>query len=356
MKNLEFFYENPSVVDKFIERKVKIEDTKTIIKGATNVGKSYLLLGSLKEYKNAELLYLNLEDFRVELSSLNLAKFVEKNPKIKALALDNLSREHEAILSLLPTLNLEKIVVTTKQNSLFIDGFSELVLRGLDFEEYLGFAGKGSDLGANFSEFLKRGNGLKRAFHRVDFVQNNLRSNYDKTELLVLVESAKFTDSSFSANKVYLNLKDEYKISKDSVYSAVDKFEDEDLIYFLPKLNSTLRRLYFGDFSFSDSLNYKKEFSKKLANTFFCELLKLNEELFFTDELDFYAPNLNSGFLIIPFTTTEFIFLRFKKILPKLKELDIKELFIITMGNEASLNIDSVKCHVVPFWQYALSL
>ena len=356
MKNLEFFYENPPVIDKFIDRKARITSPKTIIKGATNVGKSYLLLESLYEYKNGEILYLNLEDFRLETKELNLVKFLNKNPKIKALALDNLTKENSFLLNLVPRLDLEKVIIATKQNSLFIEGFDEINLRGLDFEEYLGFAGKGSDLGANFSEFLKRGNGLKKVFHKVDFLQNNLRSNYDKNEILVLLESAKFTHSNFSTNKIYTNLKDDYKISKDSVYAMIQKFEDENLIKFLSKFNSSTRKLYFSDFSFCDSLNYKKEFSKKLANAFYCELLKLENELFFTDMIDFYNPVKKTAFLMMPFTSPEFIFLKFKKILPHLKDLNVSYFYAISMGHEASLSIDGIKCQVVPFWQYVLSL
>ena len=55
---------------------------------------------------------------------------------------------------------------------------------------------------------------------------------------------------------------------------------------------------------------------KKLQNALLCELLTLNKEIYFTDDFDFYLPNenlqnQNLAFLIIPFTTSEFIYLKF---------------------------------------------
>lgn len=356
MKNLEFFYENPPIIDKFIDRKAKISKPKTIIKGAANSGKSYLMFGNLNEFKHNEFLYLNLQDFRLEFNTSNLEKFLQKNPKIKMLAIDNLTMENSDFLNLLPKLNLENILITSIQNSLNINDFDELNLKGLDFEEYLKFANKNGDLGNIFSEFLRRGNGLTKSYHRVDFLQKNLKSHYDKTELLILIESAKFNSSSFSSNKIYTNLKQKFKISKDSVYKTIEKFEDENLIKFVPKFDANIKKLYFSDFSFCDGLNYKKDFHKKLVNTFYCELLKIDEKIYFTNDLDFYIPKKNSAFLIMPFMPVEFIFLKFKKILPNLKKLDIKEIYVITMGNEGFLKLDNIECLVMPFWQYVLSL
>ena len=66
--------------------------------------------------------------------------------------------------------------------------------------------------------------------------------------------------------------------------------------------------------------------------------------------------NQNLAFLIIPFTTSEFIYLKFKKLFEKLKKMRISKLYAITMGNEESFTIEGIKCEITPFWQYALSI
>ena len=64
MKLLEENYEiNFSKVN-FLERKTKIENKKTIICGASKVGKSYLVYDFLSKFKNEEYLYIDFFDLR----------------------------------------------------------------------------------------------------------------------------------------------------------------------------------------------------------------------------------------------------------------------------------------------------
>ena len=64
MRVLEACYEiNFSKVN-FIERKVKITHPKTIITGAANTGKSYLIYDYLANFKTKEYLYIDFNDSR----------------------------------------------------------------------------------------------------------------------------------------------------------------------------------------------------------------------------------------------------------------------------------------------------
>ncbi|CZE49698.1 ATP-binding protein [Campylobacter geochelonis] len=364
MKNLDYLYANPPNLSKFIDRKKSIKNSKTLIIGAQNSGKSYILLNSLLEEKKGEFLYINLDDIRLDTDEIftNLASFLQTNKDIKAIAIDGLKVAHKNYFKLLESLNLSKILLSTRSNTLNLNGFSKLVLHNLDFEEFIAFDRKGGEPGAILGSFLTQGNGLKNSFLQsyelAIFHQEMLLYSYEKAEILALIEAVKFINSTFSAFGIYKSLKEKIKISKDKIYSTFAKFEDENLIYFVDKFepNSTLKKLYFADFSLQDSLSYKKDFHKKLANALFCELLTTNHKIYYTDELDFYIPSKNTAFLLIPFSSSDLIFLKFKKLFLRLKELKVTKLVVISMGNSASLSIEGIRCEIVPFWQFALSI
>ncbi|QKF65473.1 ATP-binding protein [Campylobacter corcagiensis] len=351
--NIEYFYDADYSV-KFHPRKKEILSPKTLIKGGFNSGKTYLLLNSLDEYKKDEILYLDLADLRVKFSENELINFINSTKNIKALGIDNLTYEIPALNSL----NLEKIVLSTTLNSLNLDGFKNLNLYMLDFEEFISFEKRSDDLGILMSRFLSIGNGAKNSFlnsnDRVKFIQNSLLSMLNKSEILALMECAKFNQNSFSINQIYTNLKSNFKISKDTLYQAITRFENENLLFFLHKFGTLNKRVYFYDFSLSDALALKKDFNKKLINALLCELLYLKDEKFYTDKLDIVIPNINLAFLVIPFTPPDLINLRFKTLTKELKELEISKLFVITMGNSAKFESEFCECEVMPFWEFAL--
>ena len=362
MEILNYLYENPPIFQNNIARKIKINNSKALICGQLNSGKSQILLNLLFKNQKDEILYINLDDLRLNFDETDFLKFLNLNKKIKFIGIDNLKTNDSKLLKIIENLsysntNIENIYLTTRQKSLNLNGFKKYNLNMLDFEEFIALEGKTNDLGAIFSEFLTRGNSINDKIS----IQNNLKANYNENELLILLECAKFVNQNFSTNKIYTNLKEFYKISKDKVYEAVFRLEDEGIIKFVPKFKSTSKRIYFGDFAFMDNLSYKKHFIKKLQNALLCELLTLDKEIYFTDDFDFYLPNKNLqnqnlAFLIIPFTTSEFIYLKFKKLFEQLKKMRISKLYAITMGNEESFTIEGIKCEITPFWQYALSI
>ena len=90
MKNLEACYEISFSKINFLERKVQIEEQKTLIIGASKTGKSYLIYDYLSNFKSNEYLYIDFSDLRNDLKEIssNLETFIKKN-EIKILALDN---------------------------------------------------------------------------------------------------------------------------------------------------------------------------------------------------------------------------------------------------------------------------
>ena len=377
MQNLKYFYENPPEVQKFIPRKKGVNSPKTILFGCVGSGKSYILAEYILNFKKDEFLYINFADLRYKFTRLNtefdkIFEFLEKNSQIGALFLDNLDEFSENEILHLQNLlnsqngkvspNLQSIIISTRKNSLNLQGFEKVKITPLCFEEFIAFDKRRTDINAIISAFFLQGGTPKNSFLNggeiISSEQNALKSVLNKNEIAVLKECCEFIAQPFSANKIYLSLKEQIRISKDSIYGCVAKFEDENFVNFVSKFGDekAAKKLFLSNFNLKDALSFKKDFSKKFINAIFCEIANLGEPIFYTKDLDFYLPNRNLGVLAIPFSASEIVFLKFKKLVPELKKLKITRLSVISMANSGALEIEGIKCEVVPFPQFALGL
>ena len=377
MQNLKYFYENPPEVQKFIPRKKVVNSPKTILFGCVGSGKSYILAEYILNFKKDEFLYINFADLRYKFTHLNaefdkIFEFLEKYSQIEALFLDNLDEFSENEILHLQNLlnsqngkvspNLQSIIISTRKNSLNLQGFEKVKITPLCFEEFIAFDKRRTDINAIISAFFLQGGTPKNSFLNggeiISSEQNALKSALNKNEIAVLKECCEFIAQPFSANKIYLSLKEQIRISKDSIYGCVAKFEDENFINFVSKFGDekAAKRLFLSNFNLKDALSFKKDFSKKFINAIFCEIANLGEPIFYTKDLDFYLPSRNLGVLAIPFSASEIVFLKFKKLVPELKKLKITRFSVISMANSGSLEIEGIKCEVVPFPQFALGL
>lgn len=380
MQNLKYFYENPPEVQKFIPRKKGVNSPKTILFGCVGSGKSYILAEYILNFKKDEFLYINFADLRYKFTHLNaefdkIFEFLEKNSQIGALFLDNLDEFSENEILHLQNLlnlafsnssqsivNLRSVVISTRKNSLNLQGFEKVKITPLCFEEFIAFDKRRTDINAIISAFFLQGGTPKNSFLNggeiISSEQNALKSALNKNEIAVLKECCEFIAMPFSANKIYLSLKEQIRISKDSIYGCVAKFEDENFVNFVSKFGDekAAKRLFLSNFNLKDALSFKKDFSKKFINAIFCEIANLGEPIFYTKDLDFYLPSRNLGLLAIPFSASEIVFLKFKKLVPELKKLKITRLSVISMANSGLLEIEGIKCEVVPFHSFALGL
>ena len=384
MQNLKYFYENSPEVQKFIPRKKGVNSPKTILFGCVGSGKSYILAEYILNFKKGEFLYINFADLRYKFTHLDaefdkIFEFLEKNLQIEALFLDNLDEISENEILHLQNLlnlafsnslsnssqsivNLRSVVISTRKNSLNLQGFENVKITPLCFEEFIAFDKRRTDINAIISAFFLQGGTPKNSFLNggeiISSEQNALKSVLNNSEIAVLKECCEFIAQPFSANKIYLSLKEQIRISKDSIYGCVAKFEDENFVNFVSKFGDekASKRLFLSNFNLKDALSFKKDFSKKFINAIFCEIANLGEPIFYTKDLDFYLPSRNLGVLAIPFSASEIVFLKFKKLIGELKRLKITRLSVISMANSGTLEIEGIKCEVVPFPQFALGL
>ena len=293
-----------------------------------------------------------------------LKEFLAANEQILSLFLDNFDGADLEISSLAKfaeTAKLQRFIISTRDKNLSLSGFERLELLPLSFEEFIAFDKRHNEVSAMISAFLSQGGGAKNPFlapaEILEFEQRLLKANLSRTEILILKECIRFVHASFSANKIYTALKAKIKISKDAVYGTIAKLERENFIKFLGKRGEPARakKLYFSHFNMREILTPKKDFVKKFANVLFCELLGLDAPIFYEKNLDFYLPSLKMGVLIIPFSDADIIFLKFRKILSELKSLGVTSLKVISMANSGRLEIEGIRCDVVPFHEFALS-
>ena len=325
-----------------------------------------------KIIKNASLNYINnaknAESGGIKNRSENffreIKEFLAANEQISSLFLDNFSSadfEISSLQSFAGGLNLKRFIISTRDKELVLPGFERLELLPLSFEEFIAFDKRHNEINSMISAFLAQGGGAKNPFitpaEILEFEQRLLAANFSRTEILILKECLSFVHTAFSANKIYTALKPRIKISKDAVYGTIAKLERENFIRFLNKAGEPARakKLYFLHFNMREILTSKKEFSKKFANVLFCELLGLNTPIFYTKELDFYLPAIKMGVLVIPFSDADIIFLKFRKILSVLKRLGITSLKVVSMTNSGRLEIEGIRCDVVPFHEFVLS-
>lgn len=353
------FYQNPPKISKFYDRKINIQSDRFVLKGTINSGKSMLLKEwLLKDGKENEILYINLDDIRCDEKYIkqNLQNFLDSHKHIKVLAIDGIKNDFDIKFD-----NL-KVGFASRNHELNLKNFDEIIVNNLDFEEFMLFYKKKFDVGTMFSSFINYGNGAGSAFYDINeinlFLQNILKSNLDLIEIEILKQCSELVNKTFSVNAIYKILKQSMKISKDRVYESVFRLENERYINLLSKLNqeNSSKKLYLSDFGMIAMLSINKNFQAIFSNIVYCELLKLKQEFFYENDIEFFIPNLRLGIVCIPFRGSDLVFLKFKKLIKKLKELKIVKFIVVSMSSSASLEIEGIKCEIMPFWQFSASL
>ncbi|MBK1964467.1 ATP-binding protein [Campylobacter novaezeelandiae] len=341
MRILNFFYENPHKFELAYERKVKITSAYTLLKGPKYCGKKTLIFNYLSQFKSDEILFLDLKDLRFEEESLNnLPSFLQKNTKIKILCLYNLENHIS-----LKNINIP-IILSTNKKDLKIEGFQELELDYFDFEEFLSMS---KNITSNHSL------GLFLNYGRSNLNNQMLRDNFTALELEILKYLACNLGNQISITKLFQNLKNKIKTSKDSVYKSIKKLENEYVIYKVEHDSKALKKIYFQDFAFKNSFCIEKDFKKLFENLILNELFKFKEDIYFNKFFTFYLKKSKIAFIASPTLDIDLLKLKAKKILPKALELDIFHIFFITLSNEENFFEQGVKFEILPFDKWALS-
>jgi hypothetical protein len=317
---------------KIYERKVKLKYQNTMIIGAKGVGKTFLILKFLESFKG-KFIYIDLNDPRekkIDLSGYDLV------------VLENYNR-------FFPLPNT--ITFLTSTIDMDIRGFKKLYLKNLDFEEYFSFD-RHQSITHSFNYFLSDGNSAELLFLDDFFKAKKLQENLKLMEFDYDILKFLFSHigEKFSLYQIYQILKKTKKLSKDKFYNEIEKLEQEKIIFFVDKFNSSKapKKVFSYNFGYKTALTYDKNVLGTLENMVF---LELKDEVYYLENINFYLPEENKIILVYPFISEDTLFDKLKKLQ---KNLDFDTIEVVTISNEFEITFKDKKIEIKPFWMWAL--
>lgn len=348
---LDELYKTDLYIDRFVDRKVALDEKNYQIIGISQSGKTKLVKNYLLRLKKSSYIYIDCSDVRINIKELNTAlpKYcIEKS--ITTLALDNYRKDIN-IISISQT-----IITTEKKYDLAF--FENLELYPLDYEEFLAYQHKYDSSALN--HFFKLG-GLPN-MHKVHsdarniYIQKTLKYTLDDVEFSILIFCAKMNSHKISAFTIYERLKQHRKISKDKLYKSFDALVSKRYVHQLEKFNHAraAKKIYLCDIALKAALNSEKNFGKLFENMVYLELLKHAKECFYEDAIDFYIPHSNEMILCMPFSDERALFKRLEQIEPFIFSYQISRITAVTMNSEGKLQHPISKVEMVPFDIWAL--
>jgi len=354
MNSLEFSYELEFSKINFLERKERITYPKTIVFGAPKTGKSYLIFDYLSNFESNEYIYIDLNDFRNKKDEIInfLPSFIKEN-KIKILVLENFDFDFD-----IPT--CDSIIISTYNNTK-VPGFKSIFVQALDFEEYLLHDFKHQNTITSFNYFLKYGNlpeliniDENKKIKRLQEIIKLFAKDSTEEEVLKLLFLS--IDEKKSINQLFTILKKSIKISKDRFYELCKYYESNQIIFFIKKYNheKSTKKLYAYNHAFLNSISNVKKFKNVFTNMIYLHLQKEYKNIYYLDKVDFYIEDNKTLILSIPFFNNLLGNTIIKKIQSTIDELEIIEVFIITVGNSDKLFYKKTAINILPFYEWSV--
>jgi len=351
MDNLEYFYFEEYNFPKILDRKVKINSSKTIIFSQIKTGKTYLALSYIQKL-NKPFLWIDFNSFYFSTENLkNINQFI-KEKNIEIVFFDNFDFSLD-----LPDVKYILITTTIYKK---LNNFNFIELNPLDFEEFISFE-KNTQITQIFNNFLKYGNlpinldlkdNVKLEINKL--ILKELFTNDTKKEILkYLIKSINTTKSN---HQIYTYLKRYTKISKDSTYKYIKELSANKIIFLVEKYAhpKSTKKIFTFNPIFLNLVNNKKNINQILANLVFLELFYRFKEVYYLEKVDFYIPKKNMLIFSIPF----FNKILFNRLIPDIIEyienFDIKIIQIVTISQEEKFFIQNIEVEVMPFYEWAL--
>ncbi|RXJ60643.1 AAA family ATPase [Candidatus Marinarcus aquaticus] len=355
MNTLEACYELEFNRITFLERKVRITHPKTILTGPPKCGKSYLIFDYLSNFESKDYLYIDFNDIRNNKTQIeqHLQTFVKKN-RIKVLILENFDFSFDFPMC-------DSVIITT-QTPINFKRFKHLHLNALEFEEFLLHETRHQNITHSFNQFFKYGN-LPQTVHtdetkKQEELQTVLKEHCsDATQIALLKLLFESMDEKRSLHQLFTQLKEHIKISKDRFYALCQFYEQNEVIFFIQKYNQAkaTKKIYSYNHGFLTAVSHHKKFKNEFTNMLFLELHSRYDEIYYLDQIDFYIPKAQLLILSIPFFNELIVPSLKKKIATVQKDLNIKEVQVVTINNENLIDFNTLKIQVAPFYEWALA-
>ena len=350
---LEEFYKQDIQTPQYIERRYFLEEeTSYQVNGITQSGKSYLIKHTLLAHKKNSYLYIDCNDLRINVENLNkiLTRFCNQND-IKIVALDNYKN----------TIALPKVkqLLIASVEHFDYPELETIKLYPLEYEGFLAFEQRYDESALN--HFFQLG-GLP-AMHRVTaqerprYIQKSFHYALSEIGFDIFALAVNLMTQKVSAFMLYERLKTTRKISKDKLYTNLDTLLSQGYLHQLPKYDhaKAIKKLYLCDISIKNAFSTQKHFGRLFENMVYLEMLKKEFELYYDEDIDFYLPSQNRVVLCMPFGNQEALFKKVEKIEGFLITHGVKQVEVVTMTNESSLQHPFVHVEMIPFSVWALT-
>jgi len=348
---LEEFYKTDLHIDKYIDRKIYIDEKSYQINGIAQSGKTKLVKNHLLGLKKSSYLYVDCSDVRIDIDEFNayMPRFCIDN-KIDILVLDNFDDRFKFT-------NVSQLIITSQQHY-EIDFLKTLTLYPLGYEEFLAYEHKYDSSALNHF-FQLGGFAHMHKLHtdsRNIYIQKTLKCSLDEMEFDILKFCAKMMSQKISPYMIYERLKNKRKISKDKLYKSYEGLLKKNYIHTLEKFAhpKAVKKLYLCDSSLKSALSTDKNFSRLFENMIYLELLKSNTQCFYDDGIDFYIPHSDKIILCKPFTDERMLFKKIESIEEFIFTHQIKRVIAITMNKEGTISHPLSKVDMIPFDIWAL--
>lgn len=242
------------------------------------------------------------------------------------------------------------------------------------FNEYLEIGGFPESL--LFSKSSSRQIFFRNISNDILFRDIVLRHDISKPEALKTMNNvlASMTGSLMSENKLYQRLSGMHvKLSKPTMSEYLDYIEESYAFSFVPVRSYNLavqatngRKVYSADHALANAVSAlsPNNTGQKLENIVYLHLKRQSDNVFYYKtksgfEVDFASGPDRDIHLVqvsLDLSSPDTMEREKRSLVEALKELDVKESFIVTLSDEEDITIDNAVIHVVPAWKYLLNL
>ena len=353
MNLLEVLYAQEFKKPSFYPRKFSITHNKTLITGPKKSGKSTIIYDYLAEQKKGTFLYIDFHDLRVtQIIIFGLPSFLKKN-NIHLLVLENFDFSFKVP-------DCPQVIITTHKPA-SLEGFTTQTLYPLDFEEFIAFEKRQINVEAIFSDYTDLGTFpavvISQKENFVKYFQDHIRLMCDSPlEFTILKNYTLLQGVAVSSFAIFNEIKLFHKVSKDKFYAISKKLQEEKVLFLVEKYGAPKadKKVYMLDFTMKSVLTFDKDFITRFSNIIFLELLKNDEEVYFTDMIDFYIPSKNKAIIAMPFLPSALILSKLERLEKDFLKYKIEKIEIITLESEEETYHDNIPVEILPFWSWAL--
>ncbi len=353
MDLLEHYHTHPPQNEQFMLRKVQLEPEGNInLYGVRGSGKTALVLDYLQE-QDEHTLYLDLEDPNLILNTLDtlpLQSYIVEH-KISELILDHYE---EGMMDDLPRV---KRTILISRTPIQEKNFIGQQLFTLDYEEFFSFE-QGSSATLVFNHFLKAGTLPAMTRHTDNTtlaMKQFFQQQFSPNEQSLILILARYNTQPMTTHQIYSFTKEHFRISKDFVYHAIKRFQEEGLLYFIDNaIKRSGKKMIMYDFAFVKYLTAHQPFGTQFDSMISLTLIKhqvptrtLGNHGYLTQDNELIIP--------APFDSEESFWVKSQNKFSIYKKHDVKKVTVITVANTYTYSIEKLHFEALPFNEWSVT-